>query len=71
MIHHTKQALCQQRLLDWQTRFSKFGIRCVEVTGDCSGLRDVAASQLILTTPGALRPLDHLLLLMRLAQSPN
>lgn len=50
------QALCQQRLLDWQARFSKFGLRCVEVTGDNSGLRDVASAQLILTTPGEEDP---------------
>lgn len=49
------QALVQQRLFDWLGRFgSQFGIKCVEISGDSPGsssLRDLAASQLVFTTP--------------------
>jgi ATP-dependent DNA helicase HFM1/MER3 len=46
------KALCQQRLVDWQRRFgTRFGLKCAELTGDSAGMREVAASQIILTTP--------------------
>lgn len=46
------KALCQQRLLDWRTRFgSKFGLKCAELTGDSAGLREVAASHILFATP--------------------
>jgi ATP-dependent DNA helicase HFM1/MER3 len=46
------KSLCQQRLLDWRARFgSRFGLKCAELTGDSAGLREVAASQILFTTP--------------------
>jgi len=47
------KALCSEKYLDWSSRFSMLGLKCLELTGDSlmsdySELQDV---HIILTTP--------------------
>lgn len=47
------KALCEERLVDWHTKFAQFGINCISATGD-SELFDIQALSnfhLIITTP--------------------
>ncbi|CAM9750560.1 unnamed protein product [Chrysoparadoxa australica] len=48
------KALCQQRIEEWRRKFAGFNLRMAEVTGDVvfgSGMREIAAAQVIFTTP--------------------
>lgn len=47
------KALCTERLLDWDRRFSSLGLKCIELTGDSdiSELHCAYSYQIILTTP--------------------
>lgn len=48
------KALCQQRWTEWDQKFSSFGLRVLEVTGDIDlkdCLRLVAKASIIITTP--------------------
>lgn len=47
------KALCKERFLDWNEKFSKFGLNCKEVTGDhdINDINELDSMHLILTTP--------------------
>lgn len=47
------KALCKERFLDWEQKFSPIGIKCKEVTGDneINDMNDLEGAHLILTTP--------------------
>ena len=47
------KALCQERMDDWTKRFSKFGITCIEITGDTEEINFIGLekSHIIITTP--------------------
>lgn len=47
------KALCAERRRDWQAKFKRLDIDCVELTGDSdtTDLRDIQAANIIVTTP--------------------
>jgi replicative superfamily II helicase len=47
------KALCQERMDDWSKRLSKFGIVCIEVTGDTDevSINVLENAHVIITTP--------------------
>ncbi|NHV87619.1 DEAD/DEAH box helicase, partial [Escherichia coli] len=45
------KALCRERFDDWNPRFSKLGVSCIEVTGDGGDYFDLQGYNLIITTP--------------------
>ena len=47
------KALCSERFEDWKTKFTPFGVRCMELTGDTEieDHYELQESHLILTTP--------------------
>lgn len=47
------KALCNERMVDWNAKFSVLGLRCLEITGDSDykDLNSILNYQLILTTP--------------------
>jgi ATP-dependent DNA helicase HFM1/MER3 len=47
------RALCQEKCADWTARFSKLGIKVVELSGDQvnSDMKEVTSAQIICTTP--------------------
>ncbi|OQE13378.1 hypothetical protein PENFLA_c049G06462 [Penicillium flavigenum] len=47
------KSLCSERFRDWNSKFSSLNLKCAELTGDTDHmqLRNVQASQIIITTP--------------------
>ena len=47
------KALCSERQRDWQAKFGRVGLNCVELTGDtdATDLRNVQTANIIITTP--------------------
>jgi len=47
------KALCSERQRDWESKFTKLGLKCAELTGDSdvSDLRNVQSANIIITTP--------------------
>lgn len=47
------KALCEERMLDWHSRFNEFGINCISVTGDSDifDCKSLMNHNLIITTP--------------------
>jgi ATP-dependent DNA helicase HFM1/MER3 len=47
------KALCSERQRDWQEKFGRVGLNCVELTGDTdtADLRNVQSANIIITTP--------------------
>jgi len=48
------KALCQQRIVEWSAKFSPFGLKVVEVTGDVdlrNSFRLIAQASIIISTP--------------------
>lgn len=47
------KALCEERLLDWHSRFNPFGISCIAVTGDSDIIdcQNLMSHNLVITTP--------------------
>jgi ATP-dependent DNA helicase HFM1/MER3 len=47
------KSLCSERQRDWESKFSKIGLKCAELTGDsdAADLRNVQSANIIITTP--------------------
>ena len=47
------KALCNERTQDWDAKFSPFGIKCTELTGDTDfdDFYELQRSHIVLTTP--------------------
>uniref|UniRef100_A0A6P7F9E2 DNA 3'-5' helicase n=1 Tax=Diabrotica virgifera virgifera TaxID=50390 RepID=A0A6P7F9E2_DIAVI len=47
------KSLCQERLVDWNNKFSRYGINCICVTGDSENVdfRNLVHHNLIISTP--------------------
>jgi ATP-dependent DNA helicase HFM1/MER3 len=47
------KSLCQEKLFDWRDKFEKFGISCIELTGDTENInfQYLSYSNIIVTTP--------------------
>lgn len=47
------KALCEEKLIDWHSKFSNFGLTCVTITGDSDhvDLKSLTNHNLIITTP--------------------
>nr|CAI5862914.1 unnamed protein product [Callosobruchus analis] len=47
------KALCQERLIDWHTKFSNFGLKCTAITGDSTDVdfSSITNHHLIISTP--------------------
>ena len=47
------KALCSERYEDWNNKFSKFGLKCTEMTGDTEldDFQELQMSHIVFTTP--------------------